>query len=235
MDSELSVVQYDALAGLFAYPGQGFAAFVGRTAASLARTCPRAAQQIEMFCGQLPRNGLDALQELHTRTFDVQAITSLDIGYTLFGEDYKRGALLANLSAEHGRAGNDCGLELADHLTNVLRLLPRMADLEVREDFVRLLLVPALMAMLAEFEPDRMAKKENLYRRHHKTIIDSIEGGGRTAYRHALEAVVEVLRQDFALDDEPAAVGIMPFEGSVGTEMTIESCGTCVMNTRGVQ
>jgi nitrate reductase assembly molybdenum cofactor insertion protein NarJ len=176
-----------------------------------------------------------ALQELHTRTFDVQAITSLDIGYTLFGEDYKRGALLANLSAEHARAGNDCGLELADHLTNVLRLLPRMADADVREDFVRLLLVPALMAMLAEFEPDRVAKKEALYRRHHKTIIESIEGDGRTAYRHALEAVVEVLRQDFALDDEPVAVGISQFAGSVGTEMTIESCGTCVMNTRGAQ
>jgi hypothetical protein len=110
-----------------------------------------------------------------------------------------------------------------------------MGDADVREDFVRLLLVPALMAMLAEFEPDRLAKKEALYRRHHKTIIESIEGDGRTAYRYALEAAVEVLRQDFALDDDPADAGTSQFAASVGTEMTIESCGTCVVNTRGAQ
>lgn len=228
-------VTYDALAGLFAYPCPGYETAVARTAASLAGMYPGAARLMEAFLDRLPLCDLVTLQELHTRTFDVQAITSLDIGYTLFGEDYKRGALLANLSAEHGRAGNDCGLELADHLPNVLRLLPRMPERDVREDFVRLLLMPALMAMRAEFEPDRLARKEALYRRHHKTIIESIEGDGRTAYRYALEAVVEVLRQDFALDDDPADAGTSQFAASVGTEMTIESCGTCVVNTRGAQ
>jgi hypothetical protein len=44
-----------------------------------------------------------------------------------------------------------------------------------------------------------------------------------------------VLRQDFALDDDPADAGTSQFAASVGTEMTIESCGTCVVNTRGAQ
>ncbi|MEO8519861.1 MAG: hypothetical protein ABI603_00780 [Acidobacteriota bacterium] len=235
MDSDLPVTHYDALAGIFAYPGPGYEAAISRTVASLAGPYPRAAQQMEAFLDQLPGCDLVVLQELHTRTFDVQAITSLDIGYTLFGEDYKRGALLANLSAEHGRAGHDCGHELGDHLTNVLCLLPRMADAEVREDFVRLLLVPALRAMIAEFEPERMAKKEDLYRRHHKTVIESAAGDRRTAYRHALEAVAEVLREDFSLSDGESTDGESKFAGAVDSEMVIESCGTCVLNTKGVQ
>lgn len=235
MDSELAVARYDALAALFAYPGPGFEAALDGVASHFGARYPRAAEELGRFRRQLPDDGLITLQELHTRTFDVQAITSLDIGYTLFGEDYKRGALLANLSAEHGRAGHDCGLELADHLTNVLRLVPRMTDAEVQGEFVRLLLLPALMAMLAEFEPDKMAKKEDLYRRHHKTIIAAMGGDARTAYRHALETVVEVLHEDFGAGEAPAIDQESRFAGAVGDEMTIESCGTCVMSTRGVQ
>ena len=45
-----------------------------------------------------------------------QVLATLDIGYVLFGDDYKRGELLANLNQEHRKANNDCGTELADHL-----------------------------------------------------------------------------------------------------------------------
>lgn len=231
----MRTTHYDALAGVFAYPGPDYEAALRRTVVGLSGPYPRAAQQLEAFLDQLPGCDLVALQELHTRTFDVQAITSLDIGYTLFGEDYKRGALLANLSAEHGRAGHDCGHELGDHLTNVLCLVPRMADVEAREDFVQLLLVPALRAMIADFTPDRMTKKEDLYRRHHKTVIESAAGNGRTAYCHALEAVAEVLREDFGLDVERLADGESKFAGAVDSEIVIESCGTCAFHPKGVQ
>ena len=231
----MPAIHYDALAGIFAYPGPGFEALIDQVVADLAGPYPRAARRLEAFRGHLPLHDLVALQELHTRTFDVQAITSLDVGYTLFGEDYKRGALLANLSAEHARAGHDCGLELGDHLTNVLRLVPRMSDAAVREDFVRLLLAPALQAMIREFEPERLAKKEALYRRHHKTIIESAEGDRRTAYRHALEAVVEVLHEHFELSETQSGDEGSKFVGSVDTEMAIESCATCIGHTRGVQ
>ena len=231
----MPMTHYDTLASLFAYPDPGFEADVNRAIVSLAVLYPRAGQQLEVFLGLLPQGDLIALQQLHTRTFDVQAITSLDIGYTLFGEDYKRGALLANLSAEHTRAGHDCGLELGDHLTNVLRLVPRLMDAAVREDLVRLLLAPALQAMIREFEPAHLAKKEDLYRRHHKTIIESAAGDTRTAYRHALEAVIEVLRDDFALTRGGPTDQESAFAGSVGTEMGIEGCGACAGNTGGAQ
>lgn len=230
----MSKVHYDVLATLVAYPGPELEADVSRAIALHSEFYPRATQRLEQFRRLLPMGDVIALRELHTRTFDVQAITSLDIGYTLFGEDYKRGALLANLSAEHTRAGNDCGVELADHLTNVLRLLPKLTDGALREELVRVLLAPALQEMIREFEPARLAKKEELYKKHHKTIIEAAEGDTRTVYRHALEAVLEVLREDFALEVSLPILQESKFAGAVGTEMGIESCGGCATDTGGV-
>lgn len=226
---------YQALARLFLYPDSGFAAEVARTIELHAKRYSEAARRLEEFLRLLPVEGVVAWRELHTRTFDVQAIASLDIGYTLFGEDYKRGALLANLSAEHNRAGNDCGTELADHLPNILRLLPKMADPVLREEFVRVLLAPALREMIREFEPVRLAKKEMLYQKHHKTIIAAAAGERRTAWRHALEAVLEVFRQDFALHDHLPLAGGSMFAASVGTEMGIEGCAACAGHPGGAR
>lgn len=229
----MSIAPYDVLACLFAHPGPEFDADVSRAITLHAERYPRAARSLEEFQRLVPKGDLVALRELHTRTFDVQAITSLDIGYTLFGEDYKRGALLANLSNEHTRAGNDCGAELGDHLTNVLRLLPKLEDAALREELVRVLLAPALQEMIREFEPARLAKKEELYKKHHKTIIEVAAGELRTAYRHALDAVLEVLRVDFSLKVSLPIDQESKFVGSVGTEMGIESCGGCTTSAAG--
>ena len=224
---------YDTLAALVAYPGPHLDADLAGAIQIVAPNYPRAAGALEEFQRHLPVNDPVAQRELHTRTFDVQAITSLDIGYTLFGEDYKRGALLANLSAEHTRAGNDCGAELGDHLTNVLRLLPKLADAALRDELVRVLVGPALQEMIREFEPSRLEKKEALYKKHHKTIIEAAPGDTRTAYRHLLGAILEVLRVDFGLKVGLSVEQPSKFAMSVGTEMGIEGCGGCASETRG--
>jgi nitrate reductase assembly molybdenum cofactor insertion protein NarJ len=230
----MALAHYDQLARLFAHPGPSLDADLTAAIACHADACPEAARALRTFAEQLPLDDPIALQELYTRTFDVQPITSLDIGYTLFGEDYKRGALLANLSGEHTRAGNDCGAELADHLTNVLRLLPRMADTALREEFVGVMLVPALRAMIREFDPARMARKEEIYRKHHKTIIETAGGETRTAYRHALEAIASVLQADFGIAGEAPVEPRTTFACSVGVEMDIETCGPCAASPSGV-
>ena len=68
------------------------------------------------FAKALPCSGdrlsgveLDEVQEIFTRSFDVQAITTLSVGYIVFGDDYKRAELLVNLNREHRDAGLDCG------------------------------------------------------------------------------------------------------------------------------
>lgn len=223
----MTLADYDALAALFAHPDAEFSAHVARAIARCEASYAQAASALRDFASRLPTDDLLALQELHTRTFDVQPITSLDIGYTLFGEDYKRGALLANLSREHLRAHNECGAELADHLTNVLRLLPRLADTSLRAEFVQVLLAPALREMIREFDPGRLQKKEELYRKHHKTIIAAAEGNRRTAYVHALEAVYAVLKQDFALKAALPVEQDSTFAAAVGAEMGMDCSSSC--------
>lgn len=229
----MPMAHYTDLALLFEHPDSGYGAVVARAISLHASSHARVTSQLEQFQRLLPLCDLVALRELHTRTFDVQPITSLDIGYTLFGEDYKRGALLANLSGEHARAGNDCGLELADHLSNVLRLLPKLEDVALREELVRVLLGPALQEMIREFDGPRLSKKEVLYKKHHKTIIAVADGELRTAYRLPLEALYEALREDFGLMPSLPISGESKFFGSVGTEMGIENSVGCAANPRG--
>ena len=213
---------YNQLAAVFEHPSPNFSDVISGAADTLRGRYPRAAAAMDEFRQLVPSDDLIAMQELHTRTFDVQAITTLDIGYTLFGEDYKRGALLANLSAEHKKAGNDCGAELGDHLTNVLRLLPRLADKELRAEFVQVILAPALRQMIQEFEPARVAKKEEVYKKHHKTLIEHAEADLRFGYRHALEALYEVLRTDFPLRVGLPLEQASAFERGVEVELGIE-------------
>ncbi len=219
----MSTAHYDVLATLVAYPGPEFEADMTRAIALHAEFYPRAAQRLEQLQRLLPTEDLVALQALYMRTFDIQPITSLDVGYTLFGEDYKRGAILANLNSEHQRAGNDCGGQLADHLPNVLRLLPKLTDVALRDELVKLLLAPALQAMISEFDPAPLAKKEELYQKHHKAVLEVAVGDMRTAYRHALAAILEVLREDFGLRASLPVVQESRFLGAVDAEMQIES------------
>lgn len=217
---------YGVMSRLFEPPGPGFTEDAARIADALRGSYPEAAAALDRFGALLPEDA-DALAELYLRTFDIQAITTLDLGYTLFGEDYKRGALLAGLANEHKQARNDCGIELGDHLSNVLRLLPLMAEPAVREELVSVIVAPAVREMIREFEPARIAKKEEIYKKHHKTIIEHAESELRTAYRRPLEALHEVLRKDFSLKVSLPIEQAGSYERSLETEMGIEGCGPC--------
>lgn len=93
------------------------------------------------------------MEELYTRTFDIQAVCHLEVGYVLFGEDYKRGHLLVKMQGLHQEYGNDCGTELADYLPNILTLLPRM-DHEEAGELVGKLVEPAVAKMIQGFKGD---------------------------------------------------------------------------------
>ena len=151
---------------------------------------------MQHFLKGIPENSLD-LQELYTRTFDVQAITTLDIGYVMFGDDYKRAELLSNLMREHNLAGTDRKGELADHLPNILRLMPKLKSQELLNELVSEILVPALVLMIREFDSGRIEKKNTNYQKHYKTLIDTVHGSDATIYCRALVALLEVLKKDF--------------------------------------
>ena len=127
----MKLTHYPLLAELFDFPGPQYREKMHKLCAFLFEHYTEAAVELQLFLEVIP-GSTGALQELYTRTFEIQSLTTLSIGYIMFGDDYKRGDLLANLNREHGVVDNDCRGELADHLPNVLRLLPLLKDEELR-------------------------------------------------------------------------------------------------------
>ena len=224
----MKYAHYSNLADLFDFPGPSFTVRGRALLEVLRNDYPGGALEVENLLKGIPEKTVD-LQELHTRSFDVQSITTLDIGYVLFGDDYKRAELLSHLTAEHRQAGNDCGGELADHLPNMLRLIPKLNNPELLGELVREILLPALLLMIREFDSERIEKKNASYRKHYKTLIESAPGSDPTIYCRALKSLLEVLVKDFQLSERMAQLSDWSgrpqsndFLGRVEKEMEIE-------------
>lgn len=212
---------YDAFAALFDYPDAGYGAHVWAAHGTVVEHCPEAAARLETFAASLP-DAVTEIQEIFTRSFDIQAITTLSVGYLLFGDDYKRGELLANLNREHRAAGVDCGRELSDHLPNVLRLIARWADHDLATELVQEVVRPAVERMLGEFGPARMEQRNRLYAKHFKTLIASSAERG-TMFREPLAALAAVLDRDFPRSERKPPARNSDFLESLGRELDIEA------------
>lgn len=121
------------------------------------------------------RSGIEALsladlQELYTRTFDLNPVCALEVGYHLFGENYKRGEFLANL--RETEAPFDLGQEyqLPDYLPVLLRLLTKLDDEELRSSLISHCLVPAIEKMMLSFKDT-----ENPYRYLLKAVRTTLQ------------------------------------------------------------
>jgi len=217
-------LHYSLLASLFDYPDDNFTIRVRQIRKHIATDYPFALAELDKFLELLPAHNLLTMQELFTRSFDVQAIATLDIGYVLFGDDYKRGEMLANLNREHLAANNHCGTELADHLPNLLRLMDRLEDEELLRDLAYAIIAPALLEMIGEFSPGRIQKKNEANTKQYKTLIDTptVENNVFTLYKFALRTLYEVLKQDFSLVQSIPLARSSDFLESVSRENIIE-------------
>lgn len=212
------------LASLFEYPDADYPDRVRDVKDCLTGRYSDASAELERFIELLPVDDLQKMQELFTRSFDVQAVTTLDIGYVLFGDDYKRGILLANLNREHRHAGIDTGTELADYIPNLLRLMAVIEDEEVLQDLAYAILAPALLEMIGEFSTERIQKRNKSYEKHYKTLIETpaVAVEAVTLYQFALKSLYAVLKQDFALIETMPLQRSNDFLASVSRENEIE-------------
>ena len=192
----MELTQYNLLAEIFQYPEGTLPQKMEKIVVFFRQFFPRVGEELDLFYRFLPINDIDKMQELFVRTFDVQAITTLDIGYVLFGDDYKRGELLANLNREHRKVNNDCGSELADQLSNLLKLIAKLGKNELSCELVQEILTPAIDKMIREFDPGQIKKKDGVYKKYYKTLIYSYEERD-TLYLHALKALRDMLDIDF--------------------------------------
>ncbi len=165
---------YEALSELIDYPEPDLVP----TAERCRRRLPDghvAAAGLEQFAAAIAGLGGDAREELYARTFDFHPPHCLDLGYQLFGEGYNRGVFLAKVKRAAVEHRVDSDVQLADHLTVVLRLLTRLPTAEARA-LLDEVAVPVLAKVLGTF------------------------GDEVNPYRPLLEAVQATLRADFAIE-----------------------------------
>lgn len=198
--SDSLLADYDLLSYFFFYPeDNSYNEKIKSIYNHLAAVIPESAEVMKPYIEYLSNSTLQEVQELFLRSFDVQAITTLDIGFILFGEDYKRGQLLVHLNREHREAGNICYTELSDHLPNVMRLLSKMKNEELRNEIALRLVMPAIEKMIGEFDNKKIEKKDEIYKKNLKTIIE-FSSNYRTIFQTLLQSALIALQKDFGYE-----------------------------------
>jgi nitrate reductase delta subunit len=122
----------DALAELFEYPRDGHAERARRLIDEVVAALPETKDDLEPLARFAETKPLGECEELYVRTFDANAERALEVGWQVFGEQYERGAFLVDLRGRMRALGVAETTELPDHLTQVLRLLGRMAEDDAR-------------------------------------------------------------------------------------------------------
>ncbi|RLA38198.1 MAG: hypothetical protein DRQ64_09105 [Gammaproteobacteria bacterium] len=182
---------------------------------------PDAANEMQRFVDYINGKSVESIEEVFGKTFHIQAICYLDIGYVIFGEDYKRGEFMVHMKEEQRKANNDCGEELPDNLANVLMLMTKTDDKEFLDELAVKVLIPALNNMLKEFDLARMELKRKILKKKHRVLIQQdIEYGN--IYFNALKTLLLVLEKDFEEVQFEAPEVVTTF----GTSF-LANCGTC--------
>ena len=216
-----NINHYEKLAQIFQYPKNDYNEKVKEAETVLSEFYPETLTTFKQFSDFVSNSTHDEITEIFTRTFDVQAITTLDIGYVLFGDDYKRGELLVNLNREHREADNECNGELADNLSNLLALLPKMQNHDIRDELVEIIIMPGLTKIIKEFDIKNMLLKNNIYKKQYKTIIEQSEDFGRI-FLVPLKVVYEIIESDFGYIKPIEERNKNNFTNAVTTEIEID-------------
>ncbi len=110
-----------------------------------------ALKYLERFLDNIKNFTREEIEELYTHTFDINPLSSLEIGWHLFGETYERGIFLVRMRELLRKNKIEESSELPDHLTHVLLALSRMDSVE-SDEFALKFLFPAFNKMLEGFK-----------------------------------------------------------------------------------
>lgn len=139
---------FDALGDLLEYPCADWAERFDACRRLLHAGRPEIASAFRGFGRGVAGLRLSELQELYTRTFDLNPVCTPEVGYHLFGDTYKRGLFLARLRETEEPYSLGQERQLPDYLPVMLRLVGRLADTELRSALVGECLLPATAKML---------------------------------------------------------------------------------------
>jgi nitrate reductase delta subunit len=193
LDSEASA-PFDQLAEVLTYPVDGYEGRFKRCVGTLEARDKSLARMLEPLARHMEAVSESDLEELFTRTFDINPQCTLELGWQLYGEDYNRGAFLVRMRELMREKGVEEGTELPDHIMHVLPVLGRMSR-EEASDFSLRFALPAVNKMLEGFSDN-----EN-------------------PFRCALETVRGLLVHSFGISNELAGAAYVqagPYEGMPG-------------------
>lgn len=217
---------FEEMAQLFIYPGMDYAERVESVQAYLEKEDPQAAEELQPFVDAIRNADPGTMEQFFQATFDVQAITTLDISYVLFGDDYKRGQMLSYLQRDQKALGIDTGTELPDHLSNFLITIARLKDDVLRDDLVKKALLPALEQIIEDFGPERVQQKQKLYRKYHKGILE-VPKGTEHLFLHPLKALKRLLESSIGeKEEESPFASAKGFLGNLDHEVAVEHTRT---------
>lgn len=215
---------YQQFAGLFRYPRADFVEELVELRNQLEMLHLGDLIEFEKYANYMLALNLREREEIFLKTFEIQAICHLEIGYVLFGEDYKRGLFLAGMKEEHHKRDHDCGLELPDHLSNVLDLLSGMDDEELVKDIAELALIPGVRAMLSAFDEKQIRGRLELLKKKQEAIVQEELNYGNP-YRYALDSLLKALEADFpgvpVGRQDQAAGNFIPIHRAEGGEISV--------------
>lgn len=144
----------DGLATLFVYPTQATRDAARAVQADVAEICSEAATLLEPTVVHLEEADLSPCEELFVRTFELNPVCALEVGWQVYGEQYARGAFLVRMRELVRETGATWeSVELPDHLSNVLRVLGRVEDATARK-LAGSFTLPALERMSGHFDEE---------------------------------------------------------------------------------
>jgi len=155
---------FDSITRVFSYPGEEYMRNVARCSDLCAaarfdsdEVGKTVVARLDSFNVAIDGLSIGELEELYTRTFDINPVSSLEVGWHLHGETYERGAFLVQMRDLLRRCSIEESSELPDHLTHTLLAVGRM-EKEEGSAFISSHLLKAINKMLEGF-----AGKENPY------------------------------------------------------------------------
>lgn len=146
----------ERFAKLFEYPGEDYRANAEECLTALQGEHSAASAPLEEFCAPIRDLSTDDLRELFTRTFDLNPMCTLEIGWQLYGEDYQRGEFLVKMREQLREFDLRESGELPDHMCHALVLLAHLEPDEAAA-FAGGYLLPALDKMRTSWRENRNA------------------------------------------------------------------------------
>jgi len=187
---------YQLLSELFKYPDEKYLEKIIHCEKLISQNYHTAIDNFSIFSKYMSNANLDEREEIYTKTFDVQPICYLDLGYVIFGEDYKRGAFLLHMQTEQQKINNDCGTDLPDNISNVFSLISKSEDQLFINELVSEIVIPAVKKIISEFESARIELKLQVLKKLHKAVIQEDLNVGNV-YKNCFASILEILQTDF--------------------------------------